>query len=146
MPPFNLLQLRIKQALSVLLLIFALVFGLVGLSDPAFAGYMIPESDYVTSWENKIAPMKDMLPDDLGSIGYISDATIQPDQPASDDYIEYYLTQYSLAPIFVQRSIEFDWIIVNSQHPDMQIWLDKSIGSYTLQEIGGGLFLLERQK
>lgn len=129
-----------RRAVSAALLLAALALGLNGLLFPLSPA---PASDYVSAWENKMSAVQRRLPAGVKVIGYFSEADILPGPASPDDYIEYYLTQYSLAPRIVQRGAAGEWRIVNSAAPQTAAWLKNQAPGCRAEKIGGGLTLLE---
>ncbi|GAB4483331.1 MAG: hypothetical protein OHK0031_06510 [Anaerolineales bacterium] len=137
---FNLSLLR--RFLPWLLLLMALALGLDGWLFPASPA---PAEDYVSAWEKKMSAVASRLPADVTVVGYLSEADILPGPAAPDDYIEYYLTQYSLTPRLVQRGAASAWVIVNSAAPETAAWLKNQLPGCRAKKLGGGLTLLECQ-
>jgi len=102
-----------------------------------------PARDYVSAWEAKMSAVSRRLPAGVTTLGYFSEADILPGPAAPDDYIEYYLTQYSLAPRLVQRGTVSAWNLVNSTAPETDAWLKNSLPACRAEKLGGGLTLLE---
>ncbi|NCP85817.1 MAG: hypothetical protein CO094_11005 [Anaerolineae bacterium CG_4_9_14_3_um_filter_57_17] len=131
-----------RRALSAALTALALALGLNGLLFPLSP---VPPSDYVSAWDAKMSAVSRRLPAGVTQVGYFSEADILPGAPAPDDYIEYYLTQYSLAPRIVQRGAADGWVIVNSAAPQTADWLQSHLPGCRAEKLGGGLTLLECQ-
>lgn len=133
----------------------AAVIGLVGLS--LFVAYHTtasaiaawdpeqPDNNPVDRWEKRIQPVRNHLPKDINLVGYAADWDI-PDSEFNpiDQDAEYVLTQYALAPIMVQPGLEQEWIIGNFLHPGFEAWLDQSLPSYEIKNLGFGIYLIHR--
>lgn len=135
-------NLTARRALTAALLLAALALGLNGLLFPLSPP---PPADYVSAWEAKMSLLSRRLPAEAAQVGYFSEADILPGPPAPDDYIEYYLTQYSLAPRLLQRGLRQGWVIVNSAAPETAAWIEAQLPGCRAEKLGGGLTLLECQ-
>jgi len=111
---------------------------IAALYDPAQAG-----NDPVSAWDRRIRKILPDLPAE-GTIGYMADWNI-PDAKYSfgDQYGEWILTRYALAPHFVKRSGEYDFIVGNFSEPKSEEWFQQTFGVSILKDYDGGLYLLK---
>lgn len=101
-------------------------------------------SDDVMKWEPRIQPLRDSLPKDIDQIGYLDQSFIIKDI-APFDHEEFYLMQYSIAPVALEIGFEQPWIIGNfDDDADLQSWLDENIGWYEIRSFGFGLYLIHK--
>lgn len=108
----------------------------------------VAEKNEVSVWENRLGPLKDKLPPNVTEIGYLAEWDI-PDVKYghTDQFHEFNLTVYSLAPVIVRRGAETEWIMGNfgTLSPQkIETWLDSSIGPHITQEFSGGIYLIHR--
>ncbi|HEY5984258.1 MAG TPA: hypothetical protein VIU38_12385 [Anaerolineales bacterium] len=101
--------------------------------------------DPVADWEQRFVPLKERLPFVRGVIGYISDS----DVPgvifnAPNDEGEYILSQYALAPIIIVKGTDQEWNVANLSPEGFKLWSAANAGSYDVQPLGRGLYLLHR--
>lgn len=102
------------------------------------------KTDFVSEWENRLARLKEELPASIESIGYIGDWDISGFD--KDAYIEYILSQYTLAPIRLERGVGQEWIIANSNSPKFMEWLSSQIKKpYTYKYFGKGIYLIHQE-
>lgn len=78
----------------------------------------IPGEDMVTLWERRLRRVKPLLPES-GVIGYVSDWDV-PDADISlkDQQIEYLLSQYTLAPLVLERGTNHEIVFGNFTNGD----------------------------
>jgi len=115
------------------------IFGFL----PSTKLYNPPPKNYVTKWEHDIVSLKEKLPAGQTRLGYLADWDIYPD-PSPDQYVFYYLTQYSLAPLWIDRGIKNEWIILYTSQEKPKAWLDAHLKSYTIQPAGFRFFLIHQ--
>lgn len=122
------------------------------------------EKNEVSIWENRVNSIKQALPSDVDHVGYLAEwdfpehqlpaglertgYTTEWDLPPQyrmpDTLNEFRLTKYVLAPIIVNKGIDYPWIIGNFSTYKFKPWLQKLIGDYEIKEIGGGVYLIHR--
>ncbi len=100
-----------------------------------------PTPDGVTDFDQRFAGVKDMLPA-KGVIGYMTD----PGASATDTnaQAEYYLAQYSLAPILVVNSDQQRYVVGNF-HKVVTAGSLRDRGYKLLRQFGNGIALLENE-
>jgi hypothetical protein len=152
---FPILKQRFKKFFLVLLLVYAFVFGIyafyIGVNPdtngifgflPPIALYFPPPKNYVTKWEHDIVSLKEKIPAGQARLGYLADWNLYPDSYSPDQYVFYYLTQYSLAPIWIDTGIKNEWIILYTKETNPKAWLDANLGAYTIESVGYRFFLI----
>ncbi len=98
----------------------------------------------VAQWDARLQPLRDALPSGLDRVGYLDKAIIL-DRLELFDGEEFFLMQYSVAPIALEIGIRQPWIIANfDRDTDFQGWLDERIERYEIQSFGFGLYLIHR--
>jgi len=111
-------------------------WGIINIPSPS-------DADYISIWENRFVDLKKEIPADEKSVGYVSNWDMVGYD--KDVYIEFVLTQYTLAPIFVERNLNHEWIIANSSDPEFLDWLSKQMTTpYTMKYFGNGIYLIHR--
>lgn len=100
--------------------------------------------DTASEWEKHLTPLKNDLPT-RGVIGYIFQNGTPPDfiLDSMDDQEEYFLTQYTLAPLIVVRGTSPQWVIGNfsEKSPLSKIQDHQIIHSY-----GWGIYLMQEKQ
>lgn len=154
---FSTFKQRFRILLLALLLTYALISGIsllyvgihpdtktvLGFSPPR-ALYFPPPKNYVSKWEHDITALKEKLPAGQTRLSYLSDADLFPGSASPDQYVFYYLAQYSLAPIFIDMGSKNEWIILYTSEPKPGAWLDEHLQSYTIESIGYRFFLIHQ--
>lgn len=106
------------------------------------------ETNEVSAWENRLQPLKAKVPSDTMQVGYLAEWDIPGAvYGQTDQFHEFNLTVYSLAPLIVRRGAQSNWIVGNFgtlSPKKFEPWLRVAVGSYTLQEISGGIYLIHR--
>jgi len=150
-----------KQRLKIFFLFFLLVYAFVSGINLLYAGldpetkgifgflppkalYFPPPQNYVTKWEHDIIPLMGKLPVGQTRLSYLSDSNLKPDSASPDQYIFYYLTQYSLAPTFIDTNMKNEWIILYTSEPKPKAWLDAHLRAYTIESAGYRFFLIHQ--
>lgn len=102
-------------------------------------------SEPVADWEQRMAPLKRALPISRGFVGYVSDSSVACfDCLNIDDQIEFTLTQYALAPIIVNKGIDYEWVIGNFGKGTYPAWAQNYTGQFAVQHFPYGIYLLHR--
>lgn len=106
------------------------------------------EKNEVSVWENRLQPIKAKLPATVRQVGYLAEWDIPgATYGYTDQFHEFNLTVYTLAPLIVRRGAESEWLMGNfgtRSLKKIEPWLQSVLGNYTLQEIGGGIYLIHR--
>jgi len=136
----------IRRSAIILLIALSLLFNTYNLFD------MVKNRDpnaalknEVSIWENRLHSMRQELPADVEQIGYAADWDLPGVKyESADQDNEFRLTKYVLAPVIVNRGLEYEWIVGNFSQHRFEDWLRGEIGEYQLKEIGGGVYLIHR--
>lgn len=103
-------------------------------------------NDMVSSWDTHMRLVQAALPSDISSAGYLENADLKG-LTQTQDLAEFFLTQYGLAPIVVQKGLDHEWIVGNFGHtlaPHELSILDRMLGLHTTQDFGFGIYLIHR--
>ena len=103
-------------------------------------------NDIITSWDTHIRLVKVALPPDVNVAGYLENADLRG-STSTQDLAEFFLTQYGLAPIVLQKGSNHEWIVGNFGHtlaPHELSILDQMLGPHTNQDFGFGIYLIHR--
>ncbi len=102
-------------------------------------------TDMVSEWDEHMKPVREALPSDVLVAGYLEASNIVT-QPVRYDDAEFFMTQYSLAPVALIKGMDHEWIIGNFGNTlslaDISTWLDQRIPHYEIQEFGFGIYLI----
>ena len=103
--------------------------------------------DAVSSWDVHMRSVAAALPPGVHVVGYLEDKNLDATLPGPD-LAEFFLTQYGLAPVVVQAGADHDWIVGNFggalAQTKIRSALDRTLGSYTMQDFGFGVHLIHR--
>jgi len=140
------IQLSRRSTGVLLLMLFALqsvarVFlPQVGYLDSILkSGYQ--RNDEVTAYEARFDCIRDALPRNV-VVGYATSQTIRDDW--ANFYHNYFLTQYSLAPVLVANSLEQKLIIGDFPEPQPSPSGPETNGLFMIRDCGSGVALFER--
>ena len=151
-----------KQRFRIFFLAFLLVYAFVSGINLFYAGlnpetkgffgfmppkalYFPPPQNYVTKWEHDIVSLMEKIPAGQARLSYLSDSNLTPASASPDQYIFYYLTQYSHAPTFIDTGLKNEWIILYTSVPKPKTWLDAHLkSSYTIESAGYRFFLIHQ--
>jgi hypothetical protein len=103
-------------------------------------------NDMVTSWDTHMRLVQEALPSDVSVAGYLENADLRG-STSTQDLAEFFLTQYGLAPVVLQKGSNHEWIVGNFGHtlaPHELSVLDQMLGSHTTQDFGFGIYLIHR--
>ena len=97
-------------------------------------------NDRVTRFEKSISLLKEKLPPH-GIVGYFND--IEPETLYAE---EYWRTQYVLSPIIIQKNLDHQFIVgvLHPSVPERRRY--EGINLSLIEEFGGGIVLLKRNK
>ncbi len=136
---------RLKQfftALIVLLCAYASINNFIGTFESGEVDF-----DHVANWENRFTPIKDLLPIQRGTLGYIADWDIPgADFDPSDQDAEYILTQYALSPFVLVRGENHEWIVGSLTPNTYKQWVEIRTGQYEDVKLKGNAYLFHRIK
>ncbi len=102
-------------------------------------------TDMVSEWDEHMKPVREALPSDVLVAGYLETSNIVA-LPVRYDDAEFFMTQYSLAPVALIKGTDHEWIIGNFGSTlslsEVSAWLDQRIPHYEIQEFGFGIYLI----
>jgi len=87
-----------------------------------------------------------VLPSGVSVAGYLENADLKG-LTSVQDLAEFFLTQYGLAPVVLQKGYDHEWIVGNFGHTLAQhelSVLDQMLGPHTTQDFGFGIYLMHR--
>lgn len=100
----------------------------------------------IAALEKRLAPVKEALPFKQGVIGYLADWDVPgASYSFGDSNAEYYLSQYSLAPLILRRGTAPEWTVAVLPPKTFENWIQTRPGEFVTVEIGRGVYLLHRQ-
>lgn len=101
--------------------------------------------EMVSAWDEHMKPVRDALPSDVFTAGYLEASDI-PNNGATYDDAEFFMTQYALAPVALIKGFQTPWIIGNFGNTvspkDIQPWLERTLHKYEIQNFGFGIYLI----
>ena len=105
------------------------------------------DGPFFADWEKRFEPIKGDLPFQYGVVGYVADWDIPGLEydPANTE-AEHILTQYTLTPIVVSRDVSQEWIIVNLDAANFDMWLASQEGNFEMTRYKYNLYLVHRIK
>jgi hypothetical protein len=139
---------RIRRVLPIALAGILLVSAVLRLPR-TLASFDQPAAlnDPAAAWDARMGPVAAALPADVGVVGYLDGADLDPSMSEAEQ-AEFYLTQYSLAPVVVQTAADQDWIVGNFgsalASSRIRSALDQKLGTYDIQAFGFGIYLIHR--
>jgi hypothetical protein len=96
-----------------------------------------PGPDPVTVFEKRFERLRKQV-SSYHRVGYVTD-----DSPDTGDwFIEYFRTQYTLAPVIVDNSTDDDAIVGNFHDPESMQRIIKDSGLRVVSDFGNGVLLL----
>ena len=99
----------------------------------------------VAEWERRLAPLREALPITQGFAGYVSDSGVACIACLNvDDQIEFTLTQYALAPIIVNKGMDYEWVIGNFGKGTYAAWSGSHAADLEVQHFPFGIYLIHR--
>ncbi len=128
------------MGLAIILLIATTYYLYSGLVN----GHYDIHGEMVSRWDQRLEPLRDALPQNVHQVGYVYTSMIVGDN-TTFDIEEFFLTQYSIAPVVMQLGLEQEWIIGNfDKNSGYQQWLEARIAKYDIQYFGFDLYLIHR--
>lgn len=106
-----------------------------------------PSSQMIPVWEERIQSLHDFLPSDVTNAGYLDTSMIMAQGDISTDFDveEFFLMQYSLAPVVLHLGVDQPWIVGNFDNDTgFRPWLDENLGSYEIQSFGYSLYVIHK--
>lgn len=96
----------------------------------------------VAKWDERIQPLRQFLPPGTTLVGYLDKSMIDK-KTAVFDGEEFFLMQYSIAPVVLHLGFKQPWIIGNfDKDTKFRPWLNSRIKNYEVQSFGAGLYLI----
>lgn len=101
--------------------------------------------DHVAAWEARFEPVKQALPLQRGTLGYIADWDVPgADFDPSDQDAEYILTQYAFSPFILERGADHEWIVGSLSPSAYEKWVKVRAGQYEDFKFKGSVYLFHR--
>ena len=100
----------------------------------------------VTSWDVHMRSVAAVLPSEVNVVGYLENADLKG-STSMQDFAEFFLTQYGLAPVVLQKGSDHEWIVGNFGHTLTKLELsalDRMLGPHSTQDFGFGIYLLHK--
>ncbi len=99
--------------------------------------------DAATGWEKRLSALKDALPE-RGVIGYVSEQDY-PGVPFNivDQDEEFVLTQYSLAPLILDRGSTRHELVIGNFSAEYDYQFEKELGLRLVSDYGMGIYLFQ---
>lgn len=99
----------------------------------------------VSIWENRFDALRRALPPDVRQVSYVAEWDLPGGQFSEmDQFNEFRLTRYTMAPVVVTQGFDQPWIIANFSSRKFETWLRSKIGDYQIQEFSGGIYLVHK--
>jgi hypothetical protein len=127
----------------LILLVLQLFVGWKNLQTIKNAEYNAGEP--VAEWERRFEPLKKILPLTRGVVGYVSDSDVPGiNYWDPNDQIQYTLTQYTMAPIIINKGDDFEWIIGVLSKSGYQDWARSHTGKFEFIFLKNSIYLIHR--
>lgn len=123
-----------NQLLALVIFIFCCLLSTARILREAPKPWRIQPDDIAQRSDQRFAAVKQVLPN-RGVVGYIG-------EPGDSSLPDYYLAQYALAPLVVDRSIQHKIILGN--FPSLQVPISVP-GLRKIQDFGNGVALLTNE-
>lgn len=137
------LRLRSQQILLVLVLLLSLYSSIQYFRATFGAGTI--DFDHVADWESRFALVKENLPVQRGTLGYLADWDIPgADYDPSDQDAEFILTQYTFSPLILIRGTDQEWIVGSLSPHAYELWTETRVGEYQVRKFKGNIYLIHR--
>ena len=102
-------------------------------------------SEPVAEWERRFERLKMILPLTMGVVGYVSDSGVTGiNYYDPNDQIEYTLTQYTMAPIIINKGDNFEWIIGVLSKSGYENWIGSHSGKFEITFLKYNIYLIHR--
>ncbi|MBD2093804.1 hypothetical protein H6F90_01375 [Trichocoleus sp. FACHB-591] len=100
--------------------------------------------DLITQHDKRYHEIRKALPQNT-TVGYISSLSDPKNILSVDDIThevqEYYLAQYALSPVVLERGKDYSFVVGNFYRPDIKIETDKNLT--IIKDYGNGVLLLK---
>jgi hypothetical protein len=133
------------KKLAVILLVVVSVFSSIQYLTETIQSWDpgLITNDGVYDWDARLAALRADLPADVKIVGYVSDWDVRSEYNYPNSETEYVLTQYSMAPVIVNRGDNDEWLIVNLSPKDFETWLATQPSNLKVTQYPQGLFLVQ---
>lgn len=99
----------------------------------------------IAAIEKRLSPVKEMLPFNRGMIGYVADWDVPGAGYATGDMeAEFFVTQYSLAPLIVQRGAVAEWNVAVLGSQAYKLWREQHPDEFEITPLGGNVYIFHR--
>jgi hypothetical protein len=127
----------------VIFLFLEMFVGLKNLQHIKTAEYNAGEA--VAEWEGRFERLKKILPLTRGVVGYVSDSGVTGTNYFDpNDQIEYTLTQYTMAPIIINKGGNFEWTIGVLSKSGYEDWIRSHSGKFEITFLKYNIYLIHR--
>ena len=123
-----------NQLVALVIFVFCCLLSTARILREAPKPWRIQTDDIARRSDQRFAAVKQLLPR-RGVVGYIG-------EPGDSSLPDYYLAQYALAPIVVDRSIQHKLILGN--FPSLQVPISMP-GLRKIQDFGNGVVLMANE-
>ena len=94
-------------------------------------------------WEADMQLVREILPIERGTVGYISQEDVAgSDFEYWDNETEFLLTQYALAPLIVKKGLAAEWNVIVLKNEDLEKWLQMHPGEYEITNLKNQIHVL----
>jgi hypothetical protein len=139
---------RIRSHVPIILAILSIgIAGYKTFEDILARPWADPATQIIPTWEKRIQPIRDFLPPEVTIVGYLEKSMVtgQANISTGFDGEEFFLMQYSMAPVILDLEIDHPWIVGNFDNDtDFRSWLDENLGDYEIQNFGSSLYLIHK--
>jgi hypothetical protein len=139
---------RTRMYIPMILAILSIgMAGYKTFEDIRARSWLEPSSHMVTTWDQKIQPLRDFLPPDVMVVGYLDKSMVSREAGTvvNFDTEEFLLMQYSMAPVVLEWGADQPWIVGNFDNKaEFRPWLDENLGNYELESFGYSLYLIHK--
>lgn len=101
-------------------------------------------SEPVAVWESRLIRLQKTLPPKAGVVGYISDPDVFGYEYDPNTQIAYVLTQYSLAPVIINKGIKYEWIIGILSNSAYEEWVRLHRDEFEITFLKYNIYLIHR--
>lgn len=97
------------------------------------------------SWDAEFQIVREALPVESGTIGFVSDWDVPGiEYDFGDQETEYILTQYALAPLVLVKGPVAEWNVGILSREALKIWKETNKGKFEVIPIRKNIYLLKR--
>lgn len=134
----------LQKTILVILVLLGIKTGIQGLLSTV---NMHSPDVSVAKWDERVAALKESIPFERGTVGYISDIDIPGVEYDRQNLVgEFTLTQFAIAPIvLMQGSDDEEWNILSLTQPAYEIWSAENAEGYEVINFGGKFYLAHKK-